>query len=127
MLLDESADEKAGDKSAGAGRQYNGRFGKVDMSQVEVFLAYANLIVPQSVWTWVEGDLFLPEAWFNKEHAELRQHLGVPKDLQFQTKVEIGWKLIERVTSNGLPFEVINCDCLYVCANGYVLKCVIKL
>ena len=40
LLLDESAEEKAGAKSAGAGRQHNGRLGKVEMSQVGVFLAY---------------------------------------------------------------------------------------
>ncbi len=34
------------DESAGSGRQYNGRLGKVDMSQVGTFLAYAN----GSVW-----------------------------------------------------------------------------
>jgi SRSO17 transposase len=28
LLVDESADEKAGDKVAGAGKQYNGRMGK---------------------------------------------------------------------------------------------------
>jgi len=47
LILDESADAKAGEKSAGSGRQYNGRLGKVDMSQVGTFLAYAN----GSVWT----------------------------------------------------------------------------
>ena len=64
LILDVRSDEKAGDKSAGAGCQYNGRFGKVDMSQVGVFLAYTNLTMPQFMWTWVEGDLFLPEVWF---------------------------------------------------------------
>lgn len=42
LLIDESADEKAGAKSAGAGRQYNGRLGKVEMSQVAVLLSYLN-------------------------------------------------------------------------------------
>ena len=65
------------------------------------------------MWTWVFGALFFPEAWFNEEHVELRKHLVVPEDLQFQTKVEIGWKLIERVTNNGWTEEVVNCDCLY--------------
>ena len=36
LALDESADEKAGECSAGAGRQHNGRLGKVEMSQVGV-------------------------------------------------------------------------------------------
>ena len=34
LILDESADEKAGDHSAGAARQYNGRLGKVDLCRV---------------------------------------------------------------------------------------------
>ena len=38
LALDESADEKAGECSAGAGRQHNGRLGKVEMNQVGVFL-----------------------------------------------------------------------------------------
>ncbi|RJS75739.1 hypothetical protein CW713_11825 [Methanophagales archaeon] len=48
LILDESADARAGEKSAGSGRQYNGRLGNVDMSQVGTFLAYAY----GSVWTW---------------------------------------------------------------------------
>ena len=47
ILLDESSDEKAGDKSAGAGRQHNGRLGKVEMSQTGVFLAFYKDVV----WT----------------------------------------------------------------------------
>jgi len=31
LILDESADEKAGTHNAGASRQYNGRMGKVDL------------------------------------------------------------------------------------------------
>lgn len=76
-------------------------------------MAYSNLTVPQSLWTWVAGDLFLPETWFEKEHTELREHLEVPSALEFQTKVEIGWQLIEQVVKNELPFEVVCCDCLY--------------
>jgi SRSO17 transposase len=30
LVLDESAEEKAGEHSAGAGRQYNGRLGKIE-------------------------------------------------------------------------------------------------
>ncbi len=41
LILDESADEKSGDSSAGTGRQHNGRMGKIDECQVGVYLAYA--------------------------------------------------------------------------------------
>jgi SRSO17 transposase len=43
LRVDESADEKAGDKVAGAGKQYHGRMGKVETSQVGVLLSYVNL------------------------------------------------------------------------------------
>jgi SRSO17 transposase len=42
LLLDESADEKAGTDNAGAARQYNGRMGKIDLCQVGVVLSYVN-------------------------------------------------------------------------------------
>jgi SRSO17 transposase len=40
LILDESADEKAGQHNAGAARQWNGRLGKVDMSRVDTCLSY---------------------------------------------------------------------------------------
>jgi SRSO17 transposase len=113
LILDESADEKAGVDSAGAQPQYNGRLGKVEVSQVGVFLAYANL-TQTPVWTWVGGDLFLPEAWFTEEMASPRRHLGVPEDVPFRTKPEIGWDLIrQEVEDYGLEVEVVCCDTLY--------------
>ena len=109
LILDESADARAGEKSAGSGRQYNGRLGKVDMSQVGTFLAYAN----GSVWTWVDGALYLPKHWFAPEMAELREKLGIPAEREFETKIELGWKMIQRTHANGLPFEAICCDDFY--------------
>ena len=115
LLLDESADEKAGVKSVGAARQYNGRMGKVDLSQVGVFLAYSNIspTLETPVWTWVDGEVFLPEHWFSAEMAPERQRLGLPPDRTFATKVELGWQMIERARANGLPFDALGCDDLY--------------
>lgn len=110
LILDESADEKAGAKSAGAGRQYNGRLGKVEMSQVGTFLAYANISGPAPVWTWVDGELFLPESWFAPEMAAERQRLGIPAERGFETKIELGWRMIQRVQ---VPFEAVAFDDLY--------------
>jgi SRSO17 transposase len=109
LLLDESADEKAGPASAGAGRQHNGRLGKVEMSQVGVFLAFYKDVV----WTWVDGELYLPASWFTPAMAKARQRAGVPQERQFATKVELGWRMIQRVQANGLPFEAVACDDLY--------------
>lgn len=113
LILDESAEEKAGAHSAGAQKQHNGRLGKVELSQVGVFLAYANL-KQFPVWTWVDGDLFLPEAWFTDEMAAQRQELEVPEELSFRSKLEIGWDLIrQEVQEYGLEVEVVCCDTLY--------------
>jgi SRSO17 transposase len=109
LLLDESAVEKAGGKSAGAGRQHNGRLGKIEMSQVGVFLA----LYKENVWSWVDGELFLPERWFSPEMATERKRVGVPEERRFATKVELGWQMIQRVRAGGLPFEGIACDDLY--------------
>ena len=109
LLLDESSDEKAGAKSAGAGRQHNGRLGKVEMSQTGVFLAFYKEVV----WTWVDGELFLPEHWFTPEMADERKRVGVPAERQFATKLELGWRMLQRAQANGLPFEAVACDDLY--------------
>jgi len=109
LILDESADEKSGTKSVGAGRQYNGRLGKVEMSQVGTFLAYTK----GSVWSWVDGELYLPKQWFTDEMAEIRKRLGIPSEKRFETKIELGWRMISRVKANGFPFQALCCDTLY--------------
>jgi len=38
---------------------------------------------------------------------ELRKKLGIPAEREFETKIEIGWKMIH---ANGLPFEASCCD-----------------
>jgi len=109
LILDESADAKAGLHSAGAARQWNGHLGKVDLCQVGVFLAF----VTDTLWTWIDGELFLPEQWFAAELAAERTRLGIPPARQFATKVELGWQMIQRVLAAGVPFEVLLCDDLY--------------
>jgi SRSO17 transposase len=93
LILDESAEEKDGDHTAGAGRQHNGRLGKVEMSQVGVFLSLAT---PRA-HTWVDGALYLPAHWFGQAYAARREKAGIPEDRVFRTKPELGWQMIERV------------------------------
>lgn len=111
LILDESADEKAGMHNAGASRQYNGRMGKVDVCRVDTCLCYANANV--GLWAMVDGELFLPEVWFGEEFAQRREALGIPEDRNFETKIELGLKMIKRAKANVLPFEVLACDAFY--------------
>lgn len=109
LVIDESAEQKAGAYSAGAGRQHNGRLGKIEMSQVGVFAA---LITPR-VNTWIDGALFFPEHWLAEEHAEQRQKVGFPEGRTFKTKPELAWDILQRIQANGVPFEAVAMDDLY--------------
>ncbi len=111
LILDESADEKAGTHNAGATRQYNGRMGKVDLCRVDTCLAYANARV--GLWTIVDGELFLPAEWFRDDFAGKREALGIPQERRFETKIELGLKMVKRAKANGLPFDLLACDTLY--------------
>lgn len=109
LTLDESADERAGDQSAGAARQYLGRFGKIDLGQVGVALGYYK----DGTWALVDATLFLPTDWFDEAHANLRKKLHVAADLRPASKPTLGLALIEHARQNGLAFEVVGCDTLY--------------
>lgn len=59
LVIDESAFIKKGDMSTGVARQWNGRLGKTDNSQVGVFAA----VTREGVSALVDGELYLPERW----------------------------------------------------------------
>src|SRR4030095_6403243 len=111
LILDESADEKAGTHNAGAARQYNGRMGKVDVWRVDTCLTYANATV--RLWTLVDGELFLPAEWFGLDFAQRRQELGIPEERTFESTIALGLKMVKRAKARGVPFELLACDALY--------------
>src|SRR5712691_3766588 len=108
LILDESADEKAGTHNAGASRQSNGRMGKGDLCRVDTCLTYAN----GGLWAMVDGDLFLPEEWFGAACAQRRKELGIPGERRFETKIPLGLKMVKRVKTHGLPFDLLACAAL---------------
>ncbi len=59
LTLDDSGDERAGDQSAGAARQYLGRLGKVELGQVGVALGYYK----EGLWAMGDAEVYLPEVW----------------------------------------------------------------
>jgi SRSO17 transposase len=109
LTLDETADERAGDQSAGAARQYLSRFGKLDLGQVGVALGYYKA----GTWALVDATLFLPATWFAETHADLRQQLHIPPTTSFTTKANLGLQLIQHARQNGLAFDVVGCDAFY--------------
>jgi SRSO17 transposase len=109
LSVDESGDRRSGEFSAGSGRQYIGRDGKVDVGQVGVALSYSVC----DFWTMVDAELYFPENWFDADHAELRKRLHVPEGRVFATKPQIALDLVLKARSRGLPFEAATADAVY--------------
>ena len=110
LLIDESSAVKQGTESVGVAAQYCGSVGKIANGQVGVYLGYAS----RKGYSLIEGQLFMPEKWFEKEHAEQRQVCGLPEDLVFKTKPEIGLELLKNALKRGkLPFLWVAADALY--------------
>ncbi len=94
-LIDESSVVKQGHESVGVAAQYCGSVGKIANGQVGVYLGYAS----RKGYSLIEGQLFMPDEWFEEEHAERGVVCGVPEALVYQTKPEIGLELLKKCIS----------------------------
>jgi SRSO17 transposase len=109
-LIDESSVVKQGEDSVGVAAQYCGSVGKVANGQVGVYLGY----VSRKGYSLIDGQLFMPEAWFDEAHADRRIACGVPEDLVHQTKPDIGLELLQKAEKRGnLSFRWVAADALY--------------
>jgi len=109
-LIDESSAVKQGTASAGVAAQYCGSVGKIANGQVGVYLGYAS----RKGYSLIEGRLFMPDQWFEEGHTEQRQACGVPEELVFKTKPEIGLELLKNMIKRAtLPFSWLAADALY--------------
>lgn len=109
LIGDESADDRCGKVLVGGSRQYNGRLGKVDECQVGVYISIAK----DGKHNWLNGELFVPEAWFSEENAELRERVGIPAEREFKTKIELFWQMVQSAMAEGIPFDGVAVDSLY--------------
>jgi SRSO17 transposase len=107
LVIDESAFAKKGDMSAGVARQWNGRLGKTDNSQVGVFAA----VVRDQVAALVEGELYVPEEWF--DDAQRCREAGIPEGMEFRTKGEMALAMIHRLRRERLRFAYTVFDAGY--------------
>jgi SRSO17 transposase len=107
LLLDGSDLPKRGDHSAGVAAQWGGATGKTDQCQAGVFLGDAS----RQGYTLLDRRLYLPEVWFEADHAARWQACRIPGETRFQTKAELGAQLVEQVPARGaLPASWLVCD-----------------
>lgn len=107
LHIDESGFPKQGDDSVGVSRQYCGRLGKVDNCQIGVFLGYTS----NGYRMLLDKRLYLPEEWIKDK--ERREKCGVPENVVFQTKGQLGLELIHEAQQCGIPFGWIGMDSHY--------------
>jgi SRSO17 transposase len=106
-IVDDTGFPKKGDSSVGVARQYSGTLGKVGNCQVAVSLNYAT----DDGCFPVNFELYLPETW--TADAGRRQKTGIPGDITFRTKWQIGLDLLDQARQWGLPDSVVIADAAY--------------
>ena len=107
LVVDETGFLKKGNKSVGVQRQYSGTAGRIENSQIGVFLAYACA----KGRTLLDRELYLPQVW--AEDWERRREAGVPEDVVFQTKARLAQLMLERAVESGVPFSWVTGDEVY--------------
>ncbi len=91
LLIDESAFKKKGDQSAGVARQWNGREGKVENSQVGVFAS----LVRGTLASLIAGRLYLPKCWV--EDAARCEAAGIPEEQRVaKSKCDLAVELVQQ-------------------------------
>jgi SRSO17 transposase len=106
-IIDDTGFLKKGNHSVGVKRQYTGTAGKVTNCQVGVSLSVATT----SEHLPIDFELYLPKEW--TEDAARRHEARIPKDIIFQTKPELGLKMIRRALENGIPRGLVLVDTAY--------------
>jgi SRSO17 transposase len=106
-VVDETGIVKKGMHSAGVARQYCGRVGKKENSQVAVSLSVATASGSLPI-AW---RLYLPEEWASD--VGRRKAAGIPAEVEFQTKPQIALGQIQQAVKNGVPPGVVLADEVY--------------
>jgi len=107
LVLDETGFLKKGVKSAGVQRQYSGTAGRIENSQIGVFLGYAS----RHGHTLIDRALYLPESW-TEDRARCAEAC-IPASVGFATKPALGRNMLTRAFAAGIPCAWVTGDCVY--------------
>lgn len=99
LIADETGFVKKGEHSVGVKRQYTGTAGRIENSQVGVFLCYTS----NNGAALVDCKLYPPEEWA-ADH-ERRCVATVPEKTEFVTKTELVRRMIRRALQADAPCD----------------------
>jgi SRSO17 transposase len=107
LVIDETGDVKKGTKTVGVQRQYTGTAGRIENSQVAVYLTYAS----SKGHALVDRALYLPRSW--TEDGERLSAAGVPEDVEFATKPALAEGLVSAAIAASVPARWVAGDEVY--------------
>jgi SRSO17 transposase len=108
LIVDETGFLKKGCRSAGVQRQYTGTAGRIENSQVGVFLAYAT---PRGR-ALIDRRLYLPEHSWLADQSRCRS-AGVPDEIAFATKPALAAQMITAALDAGIDAPWVTGDEVY--------------
>jgi len=106
-VIDDTGFAKQGEHSVGVERQYSGTLGKVGNCQVAVSVHH----VGEHGHTILGWRLYLPESW--TKDRQRREEAGIPPEVNFQTKWQLGLDIIDQVRGWGLADRIVLSDAAY--------------
>ena len=108
LVVDETGDVKKGVHSVGVQRQYSGTAGRIENSQVAVYLTYA---APRG-HALIDRALYLPKSW--TDDPGRCDDAGIPDEQrEFATKPTLAATLIDRVVEAQVPASWLAGDEVY--------------
>lgn len=100
LIVDETGFVKKGHGSARVARRYSGTAGRIENSQIGVFLAYAS----RYGQALVDRRLYLPESWA-KDRARCAR-ASIPGTVEFATKPKMACAMVEAALDAGGPVRL---------------------
>ncbi|WP_351237572.1 IS701 family transposase [Streptomyces sp. NPDC002133] len=95
LVVDETGDVKKGSHTVGVQRQYTGTAGRIENSQVAVYLVYTG----QRGHAAVDRELYIPRSW--TDQPDRCQAAGLAPGTAFATKPELAARMIARFLDAG--------------------------
>jgi SRSO17 transposase len=120
LIIDETGFLKKGNQSAGVARQYSGTAGRVENSQIGVFLAYRGA----NQHLLIDRELYIPQAWFKDK--ERCKKVRIPDNLVFKTKPELAQHTLARAFAHGIKPAWVVADQVYGWESWLLLRRSIK-
>lgn len=107
LVVDETGDLKKGSHSVGVQRQYTGTAGRIENSQVAVYLAYA----APAGHALIDRALYLPQSW--TDQPDRCADAGIPPGTTFATKPALATAMITAALDDGTPAAWVAGDEVY--------------